>query len=318
MADGFDPIDEALAAVIRAAASPDVQEAQVLMLRRLALEGSVVPSRIPAPLNITELGGYLNLLSTSGDTALRTSAIAAALGLASPGAMAWEDAPPGIGFGQIGNDATGIADAAGVLLSVPMRADFAQAWRQHVLPRLAGLGATLPLWAPALRLPVADPGAAPVDPMFLLGRRVWIAPEAALADPDTDPVRLGRGDADPEDTQRVTVRASRGVIGAPWHALVWDPTADTLVERALAEVGGADVGPIVALAGFRLEPAAAPPSQRFDLSWGRLTNLTGLMPGVSRLGDELEAVWSPRAIARSAFASRVGEVWNGAGFATPD
>lgn len=314
MSDGFDSINEALAAVIRAAASPDVQEAQALMLRRLALEGSVVPSRIPPPLNITEVGGYLNLLAAAEHGELRTSAIASALGLASPGAIEWERTSPRIGFGEIANPPVENADGGSFLLSVPMRADFAAAWRAHVLPRLAEVGAELPLWAPPLRLPDPDPASLPPDPMPLLGRRVWIAPEAALIDPDVDPVRIGRTDADPENTVRVSVRTATGTPLEAWHAFVWDQTADTLVVRAIGNVAGMDVGAIVGRAGFRLEPRPAAPTRRFDLGWGRLTNLGGLMPGVSRLGDELEAVWTSREIARSAFARRLNDVWNGAGF----
>ena len=49
MSDSTDPIEAALAAVIQGAASPAVQEAQALMLRRLALEASVLPSRLQRP-----------------------------------------------------------------------------------------------------------------------------------------------------------------------------------------------------------------------------------------------------------------------------
>jgi len=52
----------ALLDVIKTASSPEIAQAQSLLLRRLALEGDVVGSRIPAPRNITEIGGYINLL----------------------------------------------------------------------------------------------------------------------------------------------------------------------------------------------------------------------------------------------------------------
>ncbi len=53
---------QALLDVIKTVSSPDIAQAQAIMLRRLALEGDVVSSRIPAPQNITEVGGYINLV----------------------------------------------------------------------------------------------------------------------------------------------------------------------------------------------------------------------------------------------------------------
>ena len=42
--------------------SPDMMEIKKHILRRIASESDVKPSRIPAPMNITEVGGYINLL----------------------------------------------------------------------------------------------------------------------------------------------------------------------------------------------------------------------------------------------------------------
>ena len=42
--------------------SPDMMEIKKQILRRIASESDVKPSRIPAPMNITEVGGYINLL----------------------------------------------------------------------------------------------------------------------------------------------------------------------------------------------------------------------------------------------------------------
>ena len=54
----------------------------------LALQGDVIQSRIPAPRNITEIGGYLNLLQTLGQAEMRTQTLAGALGVAGPGEIA--------------------------------------------------------------------------------------------------------------------------------------------------------------------------------------------------------------------------------------
>src|SRR5437868_2272355 len=43
--------------LIANATSTDALEAQRIILRRIALQGDVVPSRVPPPRNITEIGG---------------------------------------------------------------------------------------------------------------------------------------------------------------------------------------------------------------------------------------------------------------------
>lgn len=43
-------------------ASDGVFEIKKQILRRIATESDIKPSRIPAPLNITQIGGYFNLL----------------------------------------------------------------------------------------------------------------------------------------------------------------------------------------------------------------------------------------------------------------
>ncbi len=316
MTTDFDPVEQALAAVIQAAASPAVQEAQVLLLRRLALEGSVLPSRIPAPANITEFGGYLNLLVGPELSALRTSALASALGLASPAAVAWDDTPPALGMGLASNDREAIANGAGLALSVPMRADFAAAWRGAVTARLNALGATLPLWAPPPQLPSLNPSASPPNPMLSLGRVVWMAPEAALGQPEIDRLLLGRTDTEPADalTPMLRVAATAGVAPVAFNALAWDDTAQTAVQRALGPVSVVAVATVVALAGFETVAQPVLPLSRNDLAWARLTNRSGLLSGVTTLGQELSLVWSSREIARSAFSNRLQEVWNGSSF----
>ena len=43
--------------------TPEMQRYKELILKRIAEETEVKPTRIPAPLNITEVGGYYNLIS---------------------------------------------------------------------------------------------------------------------------------------------------------------------------------------------------------------------------------------------------------------
>src|SRR5690349_10449798 len=90
---GLSPTEEkvldTLLDIVRYGGSRDAAEAQAIMLRRLALQGDVVSSRIPAPRNISEVGGYVNLLQTLQQPELEGQMLAAALGVAGP------NPPPG-------------------------------------------------------------------------------------------------------------------------------------------------------------------------------------------------------------------------------
>ena len=81
---GLERVIDVLVELMRTGTRPDVLEAQRVLLQRLATQGDVFPSRIPAPLNITEVGGYLNLLQSLGQDGVQGEAIASALGVAGP------------------------------------------------------------------------------------------------------------------------------------------------------------------------------------------------------------------------------------------
>ena len=49
--------------------SKEVQDVKLAILKRIAAESDIKPSRIPAPLNITEIGGYFNLMKKMKDEA---------------------------------------------------------------------------------------------------------------------------------------------------------------------------------------------------------------------------------------------------------
>lgn len=61
--------------------SEEMLELRKLLMRRIATETDIRPARIPVPLNITEIGGYYNLLKK--DEKLRRQLLASALGLPS-------------------------------------------------------------------------------------------------------------------------------------------------------------------------------------------------------------------------------------------
>lgn len=59
--------------------SPEMMNTKMRILERIANETDIKPARIPAPLNITEIGGYYNLLKK--DEKLRQQMLASVLGL---------------------------------------------------------------------------------------------------------------------------------------------------------------------------------------------------------------------------------------------
>lgn len=61
--------------------SPEMLAIKRQMLRRVAMESDVKASRIPAPLNITEIGGYLNLLEKINSQDMIRQTLISILGL---------------------------------------------------------------------------------------------------------------------------------------------------------------------------------------------------------------------------------------------
>jgi hypothetical protein len=61
--------------------SKDVQEAKLQILKRIAAESDIKPSRIPAPMNITEIGGYFNLMMKLNQQEMLKQTLTSILGL---------------------------------------------------------------------------------------------------------------------------------------------------------------------------------------------------------------------------------------------
>lgn len=317
----IDALLQALTDVIKGANSPDIQAAQALLLRRLALEGSVIPSRLPAPRNITELGGYVNLLTSLGQDDMRTQMLGSVLGVAGGSPIpGWDTAAPPLALVAVANDRPNGPAGIPVAATVSVRGDFAPAV-ESMLASVHAAGGLLPLWSPPPVLPLRTPGTAPQivpDPMLHLGRALWVAPTAALVDPVNDPVIVGRAASDTDPGFRTALRVNAGTPGAPeadWTALRWDPGSKTFVDHHLGPSKLLPIETALAPAGFT--PAAIParPTVPTDYAWARLTNVTGLIPGLTRLGEELSLVHPPSTIASSVFAGMLGAVWDGVRFA---
>jgi hypothetical protein len=72
-------LDAVLVKLLEQEASEEMAALKRLILRRIALESNIQQARVPAPLNITEIGGYYNLLKKE-DT-MRRQLLASVLGL---------------------------------------------------------------------------------------------------------------------------------------------------------------------------------------------------------------------------------------------
>jgi hypothetical protein len=309
-----DALLSALTNLIAGASTPESQQAQTLLLQRLALEGSVIPSRIPPPANITQVGGYINLLTSLGESDLRSQLLGAALGLAGSTPLPGLAEPaPALPLVPMANDRGGDAVPVTVSLRSDMVAGLAVA-----LDAVHRAGGLLPLWSPSALPPAGSTVA--LDLLVYLGRAVLIAPTVTLVDPQSDPVVLGRAASDPGTGYRLAVRVNAGTPGAStedWTCLLGDQTSGTFVTQT---VTGASMLPIeTALAGSGLSAAQVPtaPIDRADLSWARLAALGGLIPSVTRLGDELALVYPAAQITGSALAPLADWTWDGTRFAPP-
>ena len=74
---------ELAAKLLEQETSDEVKALKLKILQRLAEESEVKPTRMPAPRNITELGGYYNLLAKleKEKTEMRMKMIASVLGI---------------------------------------------------------------------------------------------------------------------------------------------------------------------------------------------------------------------------------------------
>lgn len=307
---------QALLQVLRTSSSPEVAQAQAIMLRRLALEGDVVGSRIPAPRNITEVGGYINLLTTLGQPEMRAQMLAGALGVAGPNPpLGWLPTQPQVGFVSIPNDRPSGPWQGAIPVNFQVRSDFALAL-QLALQGLHDRGCALPIVAPARALPPTA-ASVPADLLPLLGRAFDVMPGTALRDPDTDLLAIARiGTAPWQLVARAISAGPIGVNSAPWEAQLCTTAGCTV---SPAPPGGrlyVPVAPVLASAGFTPAIPGHQPTSVADIAWARFVNVSGLVPGVTTFGDELTLLYSQSDIAASGLLGWTGYRWTGAIFAS--
>jgi hypothetical protein len=304
--------------LISSSTSPDALEAQNILMRRLALEGDVIGSRVPPPRNVTEIGGYINLLATLKEGAMREQALAGILGVAGPTpAQGWLSTTTPLSMVSLPNDRPAGTAQPSIPLNVLVRSDFNVAL-QTAMKALHATGATLPFSGPpVITLPPAVASATmPANVLFYLGRTLTLSTAAALVVPATDPLALIRpsGSSTPFYVAANALNpGTTPVTPANYDALQCTSTTSTIM--SLAGASFVPVAPTLAAAGFYPASPLPQPANSTDTAWATFTNITGLVGGVTMLSDELGLLYSPSTIAASLFAPLLNTVWNGTTFA---
>ena len=309
-----------LLSVLSAAASPDAVEAQNIIMRRIALEGDVTGAGIPSILmsSPSMVGGVLNYLTATNQTAILQQALAGMLGVAGPSQpLGWISNVQPLAMTDITNDRPAGPAQPAIPLVVLVRTDFVNAVKAAIA-EVHHYGATVPFASPpVIQLPSAAPGATPpADVLKYLGRELSLAPAAALTAPATDPlaiVRAGGPSAPWQLAARVLTATSATVAPADYDAIQCTPTSKSTITLTQARL--VPLGPPLAAAGFYPASPLPIPANSTQTAWATFTNVTGLVSGSTRLGDELSLLYSPDTVASSVFASILDWVWNGSKFA---
>ena len=305
--------------VLTSSTSPDAVEAQNIIMRRIALEGDVIGSRIPNDFmsTVTGVGGVLNYLTTQKETAIRQQALAGMLGVAGPSQpLGWISNIQPLAMVDITNDRPAGPAQPTIPLAFLVRSDFVGGVKAAVASA-HHYGTTIPFASPpVLQLPIALPGAAvPADVLRYLGRELNLAPAAALASPATDPLAIVRptGTSGPWQIAARPLTAAPGTVTpADYDAIECTATSSSTVTLTNAPL--LPLGPVLAGAGFYPAAPLPLPANSTQTAWARFTNITGLVAGATRLGDELSLLYSAETISDSVFASVLDWVWDGSAF----
>jgi hypothetical protein len=309
----LDPsIVAALVNIIQTGTSPEVLAMQQQLLQRLLLAGDVAPSRIPPPRNISEVGGYINLLAGLGETDVETELIASALGVAPPANLLTLTPGHPLAMVNLPNDRPVGSKQPTIPLTFSVRSDFRDAIKA-ALAAIHAQGGTLPFLSPVPALPIPSPTfTAPKDWLPTIGRELSVLPTIALTDPSSDPVALASKTAG-GPYELVSLGSGAGApASAPWFALKW--VSGSLTEVSLPTAQFMVLAPILATAGFYPSSPLPSPTSPSDSKWAVLTNITGLVPEATTLKSELLLLYSLNQLGASALAPYLQLVWDGTTF----
>lgn len=313
-------VAQAIIAILQTTNSPAIQRAREVIAHRLAISGDVAPSRIPAPRNITEVGGYINLLTEYGEIDQRSRMIAAALGIAGPHLnLPQPGALPPLSFAVRDQIRPEGPQQATFTLSFTIRSDFAAAL-DTAIETIGARGGAMPVLSSPRLLPA--PGeAAPGDgdaQLDLVGRLLVLSPTAALRAVATDPLSLSRPAAG--GAFAVMARVIDGaapdagtIADADWTSWECDIDQCTEVDTTDARF---ELAPLLNAAGWHQPTGPADPGSISEPgNWNLWRNVTGLVPGATRFGDELRLLYPAQTIVASPVFEQLDFVWNGTEFA---
>jgi hypothetical protein len=312
-------IGDSLLSLIANATSGDALEAQNIILRRIALAGDVVPGRVDPPNTISAVGCYINLLRELKQTDMLNQVLASILGVAGPTPpLGWTTNVTPLSFVPLANDRPAGPAQPTLPVTVQIRSDFIDPLRA-ALKLLHDQGCVLPLFGTPAALPLAGINSqAPADILPYLGRVLLLAANTALVAPATDVLLLARNQGGSGPYQIAANALGVGAVAvtaANYEALGCTTTACTSVSLTGAKL--VYLAPVMANAGFYPVSPPPQPATAADAAWARLTNITGLVAGATRLGDELALLYPGSTIANSVFAGMLGWLWNGSAFAPP-
>jgi hypothetical protein len=305
----------ALTDVLKAGTSQEALAAQQQLLQRLATQADVFPSRIPAPRNITEIGGYLNLLGSLNASDTQLQVLSSILGVAGPGTDF-----PGLPTAPIlydtvlPNDRPGGPLQATIPVEFRIRNDFANAFKA-ALKTIHDAGCVLPILSPAATLPIAGTPPASVDLLQYLGRTHAIMPNCALNDPDVDPIAVAKLAAGAYQVVArqidATAPQAASVTAQSWTAWKCTATACTTDAKSRTYL---PLTTILNAAGWYQSAVTDPVSLANAGNWSGWRNITGLVPNVTTFGSELRQRFTLSQIAASSLREMMDYTWDGTSF----
>jgi hypothetical protein len=313
-------VADALADILRSSVSPEAQQAQNLLLRRLAVAGDVFSSRVPPPRNITEVGGYMNLLESLNESDMREQVLAATLGVAGPNPTpGFSPSSPLLYDAQRTNDRPAGPAQASIPVQFAIRNDFAPAF-DGALKIIHDAGCALPILSPPRGLPAAGPGVVPpTDLLSFLGRTLDLMPTAALIDPDADPLAVAHvGATSLEVVARQLDPAApnaASVLAQTWSAFKCDANACAEVAASRTYLS---LTPVLNAVGWYQKPAITGPVKLSQPgAWNHWINITGLIPNVTTFGGEMSLRVTRGELAGSSLRDALTWVWDGTAFKAP-
>jgi hypothetical protein len=313
----------AIIELLRTGADPGLQQAQRMILRRIALQGDVAPSRLPQPRNITEIGGYLNLLDTLDEPATRLQMIAGALGVAGPlGNLDLPDLAPLLQFVVVPNDRPEGDSQRYYPTHITIRSDLLEGFLA-AREDLHQLGCQLPLLTMRRILPsqgrIDQPPTSGDVQLGLVGRVLQAAPGSLLVNPVVDPLAIGRRENTTEPLQ-LLARVLDGTTTVPtagWQLEFFQPG---VAARQTTVVQGRYISVVDVLqskTAWREPPQGRASEPRSPTDRGTVCNLyntEGLFDQVTQYVEELRLLYPPNEITSSVFAKLAME-WRNLAFA---